>query len=552
VALGLLITACQVTPTPSSSVVPSKPSFAAASYPVGAPADCSYGGEIAQIKALDELTVAFTLCYPDPAFLSKIALPNTAIQDSDWLTRYGGPGQGVRTKANGTGPYRVPDALSATGDHITLSRFDGYWGQKAIASQVIFKWNASPAARLQALGTGTVDGIDNPSPNDLASILGDSSLQLQRRAALSTIYIGMTDTYAPFDSTRIRHALAIGIDRQRIIDNALPPGSSLASYFTPCGIEFGCGGDPWYDHDLAAAKAILATPGFSGPLTTHIYYRNESDCGQPDLGPVARELQGQLQDGLGITADIQLQDSTTFLAKLSAGLLDGLWLTESCAGYPDVSGFLDHAFNNLDNGQFGSIDASITGPLVAGDQTADPTTRQAAYLAANNAIRDVAPMIPIAHVDSATAWKADVVGAVASPLDAESFATIDPGGRSQLVWMQNGSPRSYYCVDQTDPDSVRLCQSVFEQLYAFKPGTAEVTPSLATSCDPNQQLTVWTCHLRSGVTFHDGAQLDAGDVLLSYATQWDAKHPLHIGRAADLVGWAAEFGPLLNAPPAAP
>ena len=158
-------------------------------------------------------------------------------------------------------------------------------------------------------------------------------------------------------------------------------------------------------------------------------------------------------------------------------------------------------------------------------------------------------MIPIAHGGAATAWKADVVGALASPLNAESFATMDPGGRPRLVWMQNASPRSFYCVDQTDSDSLRLCQSVFEQLYASKPGTAEVTPGLAQSCDPNQELTVWTCHLRSGVTFHDGSELDASDVLLSYAAQWDSGHPLHIGLPADLVAWAAEFGPLLNALP---
>ena len=100
--LSLVIAACQVTPSPSSSAAPSGPSFAAASYPVGAPADCSYGGEIAQVKALDELTVSFTLCYPDPAFLSKIALPNNGIQDSDWLTHYGGPGQGVLAGRGGS------------------------------------------------------------------------------------------------------------------------------------------------------------------------------------------------------------------------------------------------------------------------------------------------------------------------------------------------------------------------------------------------------------------------------------------------------------------
>ena len=41
---------------------------------------------------------------------------------------------------------------------------------------------------------------------------------------------------------------------------------------------------------------------------------------------------------------------------------------------------------------------------------------------------------------------------------------------------------------------------------------------------------MWTCALRDGVTFHDGATLDANDVVVSFAAAWDTKHPLHIGR----------------------
>jgi len=551
VVLGVVIAACQAAPSTSPSAGESSVPFQSASYPQGGPADCAYGGEIAQIRAVDRLTVEFALCHPDPAFLSKIALANNAIQDSDWLTLYG-PNQRLRVEANGTGPYMVTEGTPAPSTGITLGRYDGYWGNKAIAAEVVLEWRSSAAARLLALQSGSVDGIDNPRPNDLATIEGDSTLNLEPSEALNTMYIGMSNIFAPFDSLTFRHGLAMGIDRQRIIDNAFPPGSSLAGWFTPCAIEFACVGDPWYAYDKGAAIALLAEPGFPGPLTTHIYYRDEVGCGLPDPSVIAQELQTQLQDDLDITADLRPQESATFMANLSAGLLDGLYLLEWCAAYPDVTAFLDHHFNNPGNQQFGTIDASISVPLMAGDQAADPTAREAAYVAANNAIRDIVPMIPIAHGGSGTAWKADVVGAVASPLNGESFAAMDPGGRTRLVWMQSASPRSFYCADAIDGNSVRLCHNIFEQLYAFRPGTAMVTPALAELCDPNEELTVWTCHLRSGVTFHDGAELDANDVLMSYAAQWDYEHPIHGGSTGRFVGWAGEFGPFLNAPSPAP
>ncbi|MDP9467299.1 MAG: ABC transporter substrate-binding protein, partial [Chloroflexota bacterium] len=327
VGLGLLIAACQAAPTPSASVGESGIPFIAGSYPAGAPADCAYGGEIAQIRAVDRLTVEFSLCYPDVGFLSKIALANNAIQDSDWLTRYA-PNRSVHANANGTGPYMVTDGTPSAGDSITLGRYDGYWGEKAIAAEVLFEWSSSAADRLRKLRSGTVDGIDNPGPDDLALISADASLQLLPREALSTMYIGMSNTFAPFDSRRIREALAMGIDRQRIIDSVFPPGSSLAGFFTPCSIQFACAGDPWYDHDLDAAQEILANPGFPGPLTTHIYYRAEAGCGLPDPLLVAQELQTQLNDDLDIRADIRLQSSATFLENVSAGLLDGLYVME--------------------------------------------------------------------------------------------------------------------------------------------------------------------------------------------------------------------------------
>jgi ABC-type transport system substrate-binding protein len=48
-------------------------------------------------------------------------------------------------------------------------------------------------------------------------------------------------------------------------------------------------------------------------------------------------------------------------------------------------------------------------------------------------------------------------------------------------------------------------------------------PSLATEWTANEDLTEWTFTLRDGVKFHNGATLDANDVVLSYGVQWDAR-----------------------------
>ncbi len=64
--------------------------------------DCAaegYTGQFASIEAVDELTVKFTLCYPDPAFPSKVAFAAFAIQSSEYLEQTGGGGDLVQSQS---------------------------------------------------------------------------------------------------------------------------------------------------------------------------------------------------------------------------------------------------------------------------------------------------------------------------------------------------------------------------------------------------------------------------------------------------------------------
>ena len=52
--------------------------------------------------------------------------------------------------------------------------------------------------------------------------------------------------------------------------------------------------------------------------------------------------------------------------------------------------------------------------------------------------------------------------------------------------------------------------------------------------------------------WYNGATFDASDVVTSFAVQWDAKHPLHVGREGLFEYWGYLFGGNLNPPPPAP
>lgn len=556
---SMLLAACgggAATQAPAEPAQPAAPAATEAPAATQAPApafepmmqaapNCDYGGEFSKIEAVDEYTVKFTLCYADPAFPSKIAFSAFAIQSSDYLQATGGNGD-ILEKPIGTGPYKVEQW--ERGSQLVFTRNDAYWGDAAKTPTLVFRWSAESAQRLLELQSGTVDGIDNIGPDDFATVEADPTLQLKKRPALNIFYIGMNNTYAPFDDEKVRQALAMGIDRQRIVDNFYPAGSEVADYFTPCAIPNGCVGDKWYTFDPAAAKQLLADAGYPDGFDTTITYRDVVRSYLPQPGVVAQDIQAQLKENLNINAEIVVMESGAFLDAADSGQIEGLHLLGWGADYPDQTNFLDYHFGSGASKQFGNKFDDITSALKSAASLADDSAREPFYVEANNLIKQHVPMIPVAHGGSGLAYKATVEGAHASPLGNENFSIMDIPGQDTFVWMQNAEPISLYCPDETDGESLRACEQVNESLLAYEVGGTKVVPSLAEKCDPNTELTEWTCTLRQGVTFHDGSAFDANDVVASYMTYWDAANPQHTGNTGAFTYFSALFGAFLNAP----
>ncbi|MCA1899231.1 MAG: ABC transporter substrate-binding protein, partial [Chloroflexi bacterium] len=391
-------------------------------------------------------------------------------------------------------------------------------------------WSSESAARLLELQSGTVDGIDNLGPEDFAVVEADPNLQVVYRPALNIFYIGMTNTFKPWDDVRVRKAIAMGIDRQRIVDNFYPKGSEVASHFTPCAIPNGCVGDPWYDFDPEAAKALLAEAGFPDGFKTKLYYRDVVRGYLPQVSNVAQDVQAQLKENLNIDAEIVVMESGAFIEASTSGSLDGLYFLGWGADYPHITNFLDFHFGQA-NPQFGKPFPEIYEKLVEGAQIADPKEAEPIYVEANNAIRELVPMVAVAHGGSGAAYRADVTNPQASPLTNEQFAFSDPGGRDTFVWMQNAEPISLFCADESDGESLRGCDQVMEALYGYTLNGTDTEPILAKSCDPNEDLTVWTCPLKEGVKFHDGTDFDAKDVVATFNMGLNIGSKTHVGNS---------------------
>ena len=506
---------------------------------------CDYGGEFKTIEAVDESTVKFTLCYPDPAFLSKVAFAAFAIQDADYLNEMGGDTVKISEAPNGTGPYTLQEWVR--GDHMTFEANPNYWGTAPTINTLIFRWSAEQSARLLELQSGTVDGVFAPSPDDFEAIQADANLVLIPYDSPNVMYLGMNNTIAPFDNEKVRQAISMAINKQQIVDLFYPPGSSVAEQFVPPSIApgFSTTGDGanWYTYDPAAAKALLAEAGFPDGFETTFSFRDVTRIYVTRQPQIAQEIQAQLAE-IGVKINITPMEGGPFLESVAAGE-QPFFLLGWGMDYPDATNFYDFHFTG-GVPRFGNEWPDVVEEIRAAAQLSDPADRQTHYDQVAALIKQHTPMIPVAHGAAADVFSASVGNVKIGALN-ENFQemTTDDG---QLVWIQGAEPISMWCGDETDGETFRACLQVYDSLLAYEFGGTKPVPALAESWVASPDATEWTFTLREGVTFHNGATLDANDVVATYSALWDVANPNHKGNSGAFEYLVGFFGKFLNAP----
>jgi peptide/nickel transport system substrate-binding protein len=175
---------------------------------------------VKSIAATGPAAVTVKLAKPDALFNQFMSTPAGAIDSKAFVEKagkaYGAPDAGVDC----TGPFSFESWQK--GSAIVLKAFDGYWDAqlKPHAKQVSFAFLTDPAARATALKTGRVDGAFYITP------AGSESL---RDTGAGKLFYGVNPTVrslpvfhlsGPMKDARIRLALSLAIDRQKLIDGA--------------------------------------------------------------------------------------------------------------------------------------------------------------------------------------------------------------------------------------------------------------------------------------------------------------------------------------------
>ena len=166
-----------------------------------------------------------------------------------------------QTKPVGTGPFKF-DSYNP-GQNVTISRFDGYWGQKAMIDKAVFKICADMDAGMVELTNGSID-IFPHFTTDRAKQIDQTKFKIDSNVSnMPQIFI-LNDKVKPFDNPKVREALNYGVNRKDIISvSSDGNGVELTTAMSPAmGKYYDKTLDGTYSYDPEKAKQLLTEAGY--------------------------------------------------------------------------------------------------------------------------------------------------------------------------------------------------------------------------------------------------------------------------------------------------
>ena len=204
------------------------------------------------VEAIDDQTLKVSLIAPDEDFPALAA-------DPIFRPVYGdGKAVGEGQLDNGVitnGPFRVT-LVDKNG--ISLERSETYWNKAAVQLEHIrFVQKENAESALDAYKKGEIDALTNADLEPLALKLLAPYEDFRQTTFSAVNLYKFDDTRPPFNDRRIREALAIAIDRERLANTELEGTADAAGTFLAAGQA----GEK-LAFDPVRAKKLLETIGF--------------------------------------------------------------------------------------------------------------------------------------------------------------------------------------------------------------------------------------------------------------------------------------------------
>lgn len=275
------------------------------------------------IKALDDLTLEYTLASPCPYFVDLVSMWVYFPVQKATIEANGDQWIAAADTYVGNGPFKVAEINP--GESYVLVKNENYWDAENVTlEKLTYRYILDVATALTAYENGEVDGVRTIPSSDMARLLAEN-VGVRTYGSYGTVYYDIHCSKAPYDNPLVRKALNLAIDREAIINNvaqieAVPAFSFYAPGYAVDGVDLTEGRS---DFEMAAtanveaAQAALAEAGYPGgegfPTLKLSYYTDDN------VKKIAEAIKEMWETNLGITVEISSADWGVFYTDVQNG-----------------------------------------------------------------------------------------------------------------------------------------------------------------------------------------------------------------------------------------
>jgi oligopeptide transport system substrate-binding protein len=348
------------------------------------------------VRAPDKLTVRVELKSPTAFFLDLCAFPTLSVVPRRMIEKYGDRWLMARPLPS-SGAFEL--AIWRLNDKIRLIKNSRYWDATNTQSEIIDilpVGSANTALNLYERGQADIVWDKELVPAHLADVLVKRA-DFHAFNYLGTYFVRFNVTHKPFDDARVRRALALAVDKERIVRKITKAGELPASHLVPAG-TVNYTSPAGLGHDPELARKLLAEAGYPGGKGfPHIEYLFNAAAGGGDKihENIAIELQQMWRDELGIQMDLRQVETKVFWgcqSRLDYQLSRSSWIGD----YDDANTFLGMFTSGDGNNRTGWKNDRYDALIRAANAQTDVRQREKNFQQAETLlVRDEVPIIPL-------------------------------------------------------------------------------------------------------------------------------------------------------------
>lgn len=255
-----------------------------------------FGDDDLGVEVVDDTTLKVTAAKADPILPLRLSFLEVVPSETSDTEKVREP--------IGTGPYQLDEW--AAGQKITVSAYDGYWGEKPAFAKAEYQWRSEGTVRAAMITSGEADIAMGLGPDDNIGELGVPYPNNE------TVALRMHNEKAPFTDIRVREAVNFAIDKEGIVASLYDGRETVAAQLVPEGIVGHNSGLEGWPYDPEKAKSLVEEAKADGVDTSAPISLIVRNAQFPKIQELGQVIQEQLKQA-GLNVELKMLETSQHL-----------------------------------------------------------------------------------------------------------------------------------------------------------------------------------------------------------------------------------------------